>query len=86
MDQRLHFSTITVSGDGVKVSGGSAIPEPASVSGPENEVYTITVKNTPGVVLPITGGPRTTAYTTLGSLIILAATVLLLKKRRENHN
>jgi fibro-slime domain-containing protein/LPXTG-motif cell wall-anchored protein len=45
-------------------------------------VYIITVKNEPGAALPNTGGPGTRIFTILGSILILGAGVLLLKRRK----
>ena len=43
---------------------------------------TIEVLNTPGVVLPFTGGPGTWIFSILGSILILGAGVLLWRRRR----
>ena len=44
---------------------------------------TATVKNTPGRPLPSTGGAGTALYYVLGSLLILLASALLMKRRAE---
>ena len=49
---------------------------------PESDVYTLTVTNNAGYELPSTGGPGTRLFTILGSLLILGAGVLLLRRRR----
>jgi LPXTG-motif cell wall-anchored protein len=43
---------------------------------------TVTVGNTPGAALPSTGGPGTRLFTILGSIMILGAGMLLLRKRK----
>ena len=43
---------------------------------------TITVKNTPGVALPSTGGPGTKLFTILGLAMMLGAGVMLFRRRR----
>ena len=48
----------------------------------KNSVYIITVKNTPGASLPNAGGPGTRRFSILGSIMILGAGVLLLRRRR----
>lgn len=45
------------------------------------ENNTFTVQNTPGAELPYTGGPGTTLYTVFGSVLILGAGILLVRKR-----
>ena len=45
-------------------------------------LYTITIKNTSGAPLPNTGGPGTRRFSILGSILILVAGVLLLRRRR----
>ena len=45
--------------------------------------YTITVKNTPGVVLPATGGQGTMLYTVSGLMLVLLAGVLLIGRKRK---
>ena len=49
---------------------------------PQDGVYIITVKNTPGAALPYTGGPGTRLFTILGSILILGAGVLLWRRGR----
>ena len=46
-------------------------------------IYTITIKNTPGEELPMTGGPGRGIYAFLGMLLIAAAGVLLLRPGRR---
>ena len=46
-------------------------------------VYTITVKNTAGVALPMTGGPGTELSEVIGGLMMAAAFVLMVIKRRR---
>ena len=49
------------------------------------ENATITVGNTPGVELPATGGNGTTIYTFFGlGLILLAGTILIIRRKRYN--
>ena len=43
---------------------------------------TFTIPNTPGAALPSTGGPGTRLFTILGTILILGAGVLLLRRRR----
>lgn len=43
--------------------------------------YEIEVWNNPGFILPRTGGPGTAAYVVLGSLLVAAAGVVLLRRR-----
>ena len=54
----------------------------ASISVKGN-VYTITVKNTPGVALPNTGGPGTRIFTILGGILMIASGVSLILRRRK---
>ena len=44
----------------------------------------ITIVNTPGAELPHTGGPGTIVFTTLGSILIAGAGLLLWRRRRLN--
>lgn len=70
---------------------GTALDSPAdmaAIDGPgtgDTPAYTITVKNTPGAVLPNTGGPGTLPYT-LGGLMLIIASALMYgfrMRRRE---
>ncbi|MBR0398456.1 MAG: LPXTG cell wall anchor domain-containing protein, partial [Eubacterium sp.] len=61
---------------------------PAVVADPENNVEaqsaknaTFTVENEPGAALPSTGGPGTRIFAILGSLMILFAGAVLLRRR-----
>ena len=54
----------------------------AKVSKGSDAVYTITIKNTPGVALPSTGGPGTRLFTILGSMLMMFAGLLLVRRRR----
>ena len=47
-----------------------------------NSLAILKIKNTPGAALPNTGGPGTQIFTILGSILILAAGVLLWGRRR----
>ena len=47
-----------------------------------NSLALLKVTNEAGVALPSTGGPGTRSFTILGSLLILAAGILLWRKRR----
>lgn len=47
------------------------------------KTYTLTVTNSAGYELPSTGGPGTLGYTLTGALLILAAALLLLRRRTE---
>ncbi len=50
----------------------------------ELEAVTLTVSNTPGAALPSTGGPGTTLYTILGTLLAgFAGVILLLRKHGQ---
>ena len=42
---------------------------------------TFTVENTPGAKLPATGGPGTTLFYVIGSLLTLLAAALLLRRK-----
>ena len=50
----------------------------------EDDDTTIVVQNTPGVVLPSTGGPGVSIFTLLGSLLMMEAGILLWMKKRRN--
>ena len=50
----------------------------------DSENKQFTVKNESGVALPSTGGPGTRLFTILGSLFMMFAGVLLVKRRRRN--
>lgn len=54
----------------------------ASISHNEAGVYAITVKNTPGVELPHTGGHGTGLFTLLGGILVLGAGALLFRRKR----
>ena len=75
--------TVTASGVTYKQSGNS---QSASSNGvafdDKTKVYTLTVTNNAGVVLPNTGGPGTRLFTILGSILILGAGALLWRRRR----
>ena len=74
---------------------GTALDSPADMAAIDDPgtgdtpAYTITVKNTPGAVLPNTGGPGTLPYT-LGGLMLIIASALMYgfrmrrKERRIN--
>lgn len=51
-------------------------------SGISSGVYPVYVSNTPGVQLPSTGGMGTTLFYFAGSLLVLAACILLVTKKR----
>ncbi len=68
----LDALTITV-GDGEPVDGD-----------PETGVVSTTVENNSGATLPETGGMGTTLFYILGGVLVLAAVVLLVTKRRMN--
>ena len=77
----------------VKAPAGYNLPTDGYMTvGPVSEgtvitSVTVTVPNTPGVELPATGGPGNFLYTTAGmSLALLAAWLLLLRRRREQNN
>jgi LPXTG-motif cell wall-anchored protein len=46
-------------------------------------VYTITVKNTPGVALPQTGGEGSLLFSVIGTIFMLTATMGLLGRRKR---
>ena len=48
----------------------------------DNEIKLLKYGNTPGAELPHTGGPGTRLFTILGSILILGAGLLLLRRRR----
>ena len=45
-------------------------------------IYTVTVRNIAGFVLPSTGGPGTRLFTILGSILLLGAGLLLWRRRK----
>lgn len=49
----------------------------------DSSYYTITVKNTSGVLLPITGGIGTTIFYVAGGAIIVIAVILLMRRKKE---
>ena len=49
----------------------------------ESNVYTITVPNNPGVVLPHTGGSGSGIYYLAGSFMVLLAGILLMRRRQN---
>ena len=50
----------------------------------DNGVYTIAISNTPGVVLPATGGIGTVPFTVIGlALMIASATMLVIVRKKE---
>ena len=49
----------------------------------QTKVYALKISNTPGYVLPSTGGVGPAAYYLLGSLLILIAGALLILRRRR---
>lgn len=51
----------------------------------EQEAKTVTVKNTPGVELPETGGSGTLIYTITGLALVMLAGVIFLARRKRNH-
>jgi LPXTG-motif cell wall-anchored protein len=55
-------------------------------TGIENGVITIDVVNNAGATLPETGGIGTTIFYIAGSIMVLAAAVLLITKRRMSGN
>ena len=48
----------------------------------QSGVYTITVKNTPGAELPVTGGIGTAIFYVIGSMLVLVCGVVLVARRR----
>ena len=48
----------------------------------ENEKTELMVMNSAGVELPSTGGPGTRLFTILGSILVMFAGVLLVRRRR----
>ena len=60
-------------------------PETEVTAGTDNELE-ITIKNNKGATLPSTGGIGTTIFYIAGSILVLAAAVLLITKRRMGHN
>ena len=71
----------------VQISENGVIVEPSSceVTEPseEDEFYTITIPNTPGVPLPATGGEGVTGLYLLGMMLIAGAGLLLFFKRKR---
>jgi len=71
LTDEIYFNLIT---DGIVLcdeDGNSESYENAEVSGDDS--LTVTVKNTPGKELPMTGGPGTLVYTLTGILLIIGA-------------
>ena len=60
--------------------GGDIVVDYAPAT--EDDGPVVTIANTPGVSLPSTGGPGTTIFYVLGSVLTLLAAVLLVTKRR----
>ena len=98
--KHIYFQVYRDTKDGVVKArltdeAGTALDSPAdmaAIDGPgtgDTPAYTITVKNTPGAVLPNTGGPGTLPYT-LGGLMLIIASALMYgfrmrrKERRIN--
>ena len=71
---------------------GAAVTSPteiAAIDGPgsgDTLTYTITVENTPGVVLPETGGVGTDVFAALGGVMALFAGAVLVLRRRRRAN
>jgi LPXTG-motif cell wall-anchored protein len=84
-DAAIH---ITISADGVTATKGSENLTVTKQTGPgqEADTWQIQVKNTPGMVLPETGGKGTGAYSAFGLALVLAAAgaMLLQGKKRKN--
>ena len=57
---------------------------PQTVAINNSGVFSITVENNAGTELPSTGGMGTTIFYVLGSVLVLAAVVLLVTKKRMN--
>ena len=47
-------------------------------------VYTVKVKNTSGIQLPITGGTGTVIFTVVGIALMVGAVVLLVVSRKKS--
>lgn len=67
-----------VTAEGVTVSRGGT----SEVIEPQDDVYSISIKNYAGYSLPSTGGSGTTGYTVVGAGLILIAMMLLIRKRK----
>ena len=84
-DAAIH---ITISADSVTATKGSENLTVTKQTGPgqEADTWQIQVKNTPGMVLPETGGRGTGAYSAFGLALVLAAAgaMLLQGKKRKN--
>ena len=85
--KHIYFQVYRDTKDGVVKArltdeAGTALDSPANkqaIDGPgtgDTPAYTITVKNTPGAVLPNTGGPGTLPYTLGGLMLIIASAVM----------
>ena len=100
LTKHIYFQVYRDTEDGVVKArltdeAGTALDSPAdmaAIDGPgtgDTPAYTITVKNTPGAVLPNTGGPGTLPYT-LGGLMLIITSALMYgfrmrrKERRIN--
>ncbi len=100
LTKHIYFQVYRDTEDGVVKArltdeAGTALDSPADMAAIDDPgtgdtpAYTITVKNTPGAVLPNTGGPGTLPYT-LGGLMLIIASALMYgfrmrrKERRTN--
>ena len=81
--------TITVKKAGSDGKNGVTITsnknEDCAITGPEgdNNLYTITIKNTPGTTLPNTGGKGIWIYIFSGSILILFSAYMLYRKHKN---
>ena len=78
---------ITVDEKGITASWDDGTPIPNETVGEAEQKTTVTISipNTPGLELPETGGEGTSAFTTIGGIMMaLAGAILTLKKRKEH--
>lgn len=66
-----------------KADGSSGNDNSQASISQKSGVYTITVKNIPGIELPQTGGEGTLLFSVLGTILILSSTLLILAKKKQ---
>lgn len=88
--RRNAMMKLSVGKDGVKLDGTEAVaidaegqPIPTAV-GLGHRDYRITIENTKGAIMPGTGGVGTTLFYVIGSVLVAAAFVLLVLRKKKN--
>ena len=56
------------------------------MAGQADSTWQVRVWNNPGVILPYTGGPGTRIIRILGALLIIAATGIILIRKRKHRS